>query len=68
MTTTAFNNLMRELGQEPDEIITRWADRQWLKRGGGRQKARSRVVRVDGAPTRCYCIDRHAADMAIESE
>ena len=68
VTTTAFNNLMRELGHEPDEIITRWADRQWLKRGGGRQKARSRVVRVDGAPTRCYCIDRHAADMAIESE
>lgn len=68
VTTTAFNNLMRELGHEPDEIITRWKDREWLKRSGGIQKARSRVVRVDGQPTRCYCIDRHAADMAIESE
>jgi hypothetical protein len=68
ITTTAFNNLMRELGHDPDEIITRWKDREWLKRSGGRQKARSRVVRVDGAPTRCYCIDRNAADMAIEAE
>ena len=68
VTTTAFNDLMRELGHEPDEIITRWNDREWLKRSGGRQRARSRVVRVDGAPTRCYCIDRNAADMAIEAE
>lgn len=68
ITTTAFNTLMRDLGHEPDEIITRWKDREWLKLSGGRQKARSRVVRVDGAPTRCYCIDRNAADMAIESE
>jgi putative DNA primase/helicase len=68
VTTTAFNELMRDLGHEPDEIISRWNDRQWLKRSGGRQRARSRVVRVDGAPTRCYCIDRNAADMAIESE
>ena len=68
VTTTAFNLLMKELGHEPDEIITRWRDREWLKRSGGRQKARSRVVRVDGAPTRCYCVDRNAADMAIDSE
>lgn len=68
VTTTAFNNLMRELGHEPDEIISRWKDREWLKLSGGRQKARSRVVRVDGAPTRCYCVDRNAADMAIEAE
>ena len=68
VTTTAFNSLMRELGHDPDEIVSRWKDRQWLKLSGGRQQARSRVVRVDGQPTRCYCIDRHAADMAIESE
>ena len=68
ITTTAFNVLMKELGHEPDEIITRWKDREWLKLSGGRKKVRSRVVRVDGAPTRCYCIDRNAADMAIESE
>ena len=68
VTTTAFNTLMRELGHDPDEIVSRWKDRQWLKLSGGRQQARSRVVRVDGQPTRCYCIDRHAADMAIESE
>ena len=68
MTTTAVNTLMRELGHDPDEIVSRWKDRQWLKLSGGRQQARSRVVRVDGQPTRCYCIDRHAADMAIESE
>ena len=68
ITTTAFNTLMKELGHEPDEIITRWKDREWLKLSGGRKKVRSRVVRVDSAPTRCYCIDRNAADMAIESE
>jgi hypothetical protein len=68
ITTTSFNNLMKDLGHDPDEIIARWKDRQWLKLSGGRQKARSRVVRVDGAPTRCYCIDRNAADMAIEAE
>ncbi len=68
VTTTAFNSLMRELGHEPDEIITRWKDRGWIKLGGGARQPRSRVVRVDGAPTRCYCIDRSAADMAIESE
>jgi len=68
ITTTAFNDLMRDLGHEPDEIASRWNDREWLKRSGGLQKARSRVVRVDGAPTRCYCIDRHAADMALEAE
>jgi len=68
ITTTSFNSLMKELGHEPDEIITRWKDRQWLKLSGGLQKARSRVVRVDSQPTRCYCIDRNAADMAIEAE
>ena len=68
VTTTAFNSLMNELGHDADEIITRWKDRGWLRLGGGSKRPRSRVVRVDGAPTRCYCIDRNAADMAIESE
>jgi putative DNA primase/helicase len=67
VTTTAFNSLMNELGHDADEIITRWKDRGWLRLGGGSKRPRSRVVRVDGAPTRCYCVDRNAADMAIES-
>ena len=68
VTTTGFNALMKDLGHDPDEIITRWKDRGWLRLGGGSKRPRSRVIRVDGAPTRCYCIDRNAADMAIESE
>ena len=58
-----FREIVKEIGHDPDEILTRWSERGWLNRGAGRN--RSRVVRIDGAPTRCYCLDREASDFAL---
>ena len=63
ISTLTFKEVIRSIGHDPDEIISRWVSRGWLNTGGGRH--RTRVVRIDGAPTRCYCIDREASDFAL---
>ena len=63
ISVITFKEVVREIGHDPDEIIQRWTARGWLNTGNGRH--RSRVVRVDGAPTRCYCVDRQASDFAL---
>ena len=63
IATMPFREIVKEIGHDPDEILTRWSERGWLNRGAGRN--RSRVVRIDGAPTRCYCLDREASDFAL---
>jgi len=63
ISVITFKEVVRTIGHDPDEIIQRWTARGWLSTGNGRH--RSRVVRVDGAPTRCYCIDREASDFAL---
>ena len=63
LSTMAFKEIVRNLGHEPDEIVTRWIARDWLVTSGTRH--RTRVVRIDGAPTRCYCIGREASDFAL---
>jgi hypothetical protein len=63
VTGQTLRSVLKELGHHPDEVITRWNERAWLYRGNGRN--RSRVVRIDGASVRCYCIDRQAADNAL---
>ena len=63
LSTLTFKDLVKNIGHDPDEIINRWFARGWLNTGGGRH--RTRVVRIDGAPTRCYCIDREASDFAL---
>jgi putative DNA primase/helicase len=63
ISVITFKQVIKEIGHDPDEIIQRWTSRGWLSVGNGRH--RSRVVRVDGAPTRCYCIDRSASDFAL---
>jgi hypothetical protein len=63
ISTLTFKEVIRNIGHDPDEIISRWVARGWLNTGGGRH--RTRVVRIDGAPTRCYCIDREASDFAL---
>ena len=63
LTGQTLRAVLKELGHHPDEVITRWNERAWLYRGNGRN--RSRVVRIDGASVRCYCIDRQAADIAL---
>ena len=63
VSTLTFKEIIRNIGHDPDEIISRWVARGWLNTGGGRH--RTRVVRIDGAPTRCYCIDREASDYAL---
>jgi len=68
ITTNEFSKLMKEFGHEPDEIVTRWKDRGWIRCSGKEGSRRSRVVRVDGAPTRCYSIERGAADIALETD
>tara|TARA_R100000152_G_C6771115_1_gene197535 strand:- start:484 stop:1923 length:1440 start_codon:yes stop_codon:yes gene_type:complete len=64
ITTLTLRQILDELGHHPDEVITRWDERGWLFRGRGRN--RTKVVRVDGSPIRCYCIDRRAADLALD--
>ena len=63
VTGQTLRSVLKELGHHPDEVITRWNERAWLYRGTGLN--RSRVVRIDGASVRCYCIDRQAADLAL---
>jgi putative DNA primase/helicase len=63
ISTLTFKEVIRNIGHDPDEIISRWTARGWLSTGAGRH--RTRVVRIDGAPTRCYCIDREASDFAL---
>lgn len=63
VSTLTFKEIIRNIGHDPEEIINRWVARGWLNTGGGRH--RTRVVRIDGAPTRCYCIDREASDYAL---
>jgi len=65
IATMTFREVVREIGHDPEEILTRWSERGWLNRGAGRN--RSRVIRIDGAPTRCYCLDREASDFALGS-
>ena len=60
ISTLTFNAKMVEIGHDPKEIATRWAERNWLLSGNGRN--RTRTLRIDGAPTRCYCIGKSAAD------
>jgi len=59
ITTMTAKSLLYDMGHHPDEIINRWADRGWLE---VTSKSRSRVLRVNGASARCYCITRAAAD------
>ena len=63
VSTLTFKEVIRSIGHDPDEIISRWVSRGWLNTGQGRH--RTRVVRIDGAPTRCYCIDREASEFAL---
>jgi len=63
ISTLTFKEVIRNIGHDPDEIIQRWVARGWLNTGSGRH--RTRVVRIDGAPTRCYCIDKTASDYAL---
>jgi hypothetical protein len=60
ITVLTFHEKMDEIGHDPREIVTRWAERGWLLAGTSYNK--SRTLRIDGAPTRCYCIKKHAAD------
>jgi len=63
ITTVRFREVVRDMGYDPEEVLSRWSERGWLNRGAGRN--RSRIVRIDGASTRCYCIDRSASDFAL---
>ena len=64
VTTLTLRQVLDDLGHHPDEVITRWDERGWLYRGTGRN--RTRVIRIDGTPIRCYCLDRRAVDLAME--
>jgi|TARA_R100000084_G_scaffold108964_2_gene73284 hypothetical protein len=64
VTALTIREVLKELGYHPEELLTRWDEREWLYRGRGRN--RTRVVRVDGVSIRCYCIKRSTADLALE--
>ena len=63
ISVLTFKEVVKEIGHDPDELIQRCSARGWLSMGNGRH--RSRVIRIDGAPTRCYCIERTASNFAL---
>ena len=56
------NTYMLAGPHDPEEIISRWVARGWLLTSG---RHRTKVVRIDGAGTRCFCLTRQASDMAL---
>lgn len=62
VTGLTLRNQLEAFGHHPPEIISRWSDRDWLVKSGSRP---NRTVRLDGQPTRCYCISREAIDLAL---
>lgn len=53
---SVLKRLLKDMGHHPTEVIRRWGDRGWLRKGNGRNL--TRPVRIDGAVSRCYIIDR----------
>ena len=63
LTALTLRDILKDLGHHPDEVITRWLERGWIMRGSG--KNRTKVLRIDGAGVRCYCIGKNAVDLAM---
>jgi len=57
-----LRNQLESAGHHPPEILSRWAGRDWLVKSSSRL---SRTVRLDGQPTRCYCIRKEAIELAL---
>ena len=62
VTSLTLRKILEGLGHHPQEIIARWSGRDWIVKSGSRP---SRTVRLDGQPTRCYCIRRDAVELAL---
>ena len=62
ISTLTFRDVLKSIGHDPEEIISRWVARGWLLTSG---RHRTKVVRIDGAGTRCFCLTRQASDMAL---
>ena len=60
-TIVTMREVLSGMGHKPDEILSRWAGRNWLHSSESR---RSRTIRIDKVPTRCYCLTREAVDAA----
>jgi uncharacterized protein (DUF927 family) len=61
-----FREILKNAKYDDQEIIERWAERGWLLRGHGRNI--TRVISVDGARARCYCLSREVIDQAMGTE
>ena len=60
-TIVTLRDVLSGMGHKPDEILSRWAGRGWLNSSESR---RSKTIRIEGVPTRCYCVTREAVDAA----
>ena len=57
--------VLKNLGHNPNEIINRWADRNWIILGHGEKRNRSKPVRIEGVIMRCFCINRLALESCL---
>jgi len=62
ITTLVLREKITELGYTPDEIISRWWNRGWLRSSATDKRGtrRTATVRIDGESVRCYTITREA--------
>ena len=64
ISSVELRKFLASVGHHPNEVLERWDERGWLMRLGN-STSRTRPVRLGGVQARCYCIYRHAANIAL---
>jgi len=68
ISTVALKRVLTDLGHRPDEILHRWREREWMLLGGKDRTTTTKAVRINKAPTRCYCLKRSAVNIAMDDD
>ena len=64
ISSVELRKFLASVGHHPGEVLERWDERGWLMRLEN-STSRTRPVRLGGVQARCYCIRRHAANIAL---
>ena len=67
ISSVELRKFLTSVGHHPGEVLERWDERGWLIRLET-STSRTRPVRLGGVQARCYCIHRHAANIALGDE
>lgn len=58
---TALDKVLRDLGYQPEAVISGWDERGWLQHETGRRTSK---VSIAGHPQRCVIVTRQGIDTA----